>query len=212
MTIRKHTPWGSDGTLPGSGVVVSSDREAARVVSRARAAGVEPPMLGLVGGDLCATLGGPGDPDRLFRGGARRYPVDLGIAVADGVEYVFVAHAVVRRPFWRGRIVVAMNAQYLGDWDLAPKGHPNNGRLYLSDASLSWSDKFAARKRAPTGTHIPHPGIEVRRVGERALAFDPPGRLFLDGVAIGTVRNLQLGVEPDALTIVVGGAGGGGPL
>ncbi len=207
MTIRKHTAWGSDGVLPADGVVIRSDREGAEVVARARAAGLEPPVLGLVGGDLCATLGAPSDPERLYRAGARRYPIDLGVAIADGVEHLFLAHVLVRRPFWRGRIVAAMNAQYLDRWDLAPKGHPNDGRLDISDASLSWSDKLAARKRAPTGTHVPHPGIEVRRTGERTCDFDPPARLFIDGVPTGTVEHLELRVEPDALTIVVGGAG-----
>lgn len=209
MTIRKHTSWGTPGTLEPSGVVIHTDREGSLAVTRARSEGTEPPTLGLVGGDLCATLGGPDDETRLRSVGARRYPLDLGIAVADGVEHVFIAHAVVRRPFWRGRIVAAMNAQYLGGWDLAPKSHPNDGRLDISDATLSWSDKLAARKRAPTGTHLPHPGIEVRRTAARDYDFEPPGRLFVDGVAVGVVRHLELRVEPDALTMVVGGAGHG---
>lgn len=205
MTIRKHAPWGRDGILEDTGQVIHHDHQGAQVVAAARAAGVEPPTLGLVGGDLCATLGGPDDPARLYRAGARRYPVDLGIAVADGVEHLFLAHVLVRRRFWRGRIVAAMNAQYFAGWDLAPKSHPNDGRLDISDATLSWSDKFAARKRAPTGTHLPHPGIEVRRTAGRSYEFDPPARLFVDGVDRGRVEQLEVRVEPDALTIVVGG-------
>lgn len=207
MTIRKHASWGSEGTLADTGIAIRTDREGSDAVTRARAAGDEPPELGLLGGDLCATLGGPADEDALHRRGARRYPLDLGIAVADGVEHLFIAHVVVRRPWWRGRIVCAMNAQYLGRWDIAPRSHPNDGRLDICDATLSWSDKFAARKRAPTGTHLPHPGIEVRRTAEHHLDFDPPGRLHVDGVDRGTVRHLEVRVEADALRVVVGGAG-----
>lgn len=203
MTIRKHQPWGEPGVLAANGVVVSSDVEASRAVAAARAAGIEPPELGLLGGDLCATMSGTGSEAHLYGPEARRYPVDLGIAVADGVEHVFVAHVLVRRPLWRGRILAAMNAQFLGPWDLGPKSHPNDGLLDVSDARLGFAEKLAARRRAPSGTHVPHPRIEVRRTRARAYRFEPGARLFVDGVAVGGVTELELRVEPDALTVVI---------
>lgn len=160
-------------------------------------------MLGLLGGDLCTTLGGSGSEANLRSAAARRYPVDLGVAIADGVEHVFVAHVIVRRRAWRGRIVAAMNAQWLGSWDLGPKSHPNDGLLDISDATLGWSDKLTARKRVATGTHVPHPGITVRRTREAVLDFEPAGTLYVDGVSAGRVRHLELRVEPDAFSVVI---------
>ena len=51
--------------MPVDGVVVRSDGEARAVVEAARRAGEPVPALGLLGGDLCRTLGGKGDEARL---------------------------------------------------------------------------------------------------------------------------------------------------
>lgn len=203
MTIRKGHPWGEPGTLGSTGVVVHSDAEASAAVTHARRVGAAPPTLGLVGGDLCATLGGAGDVGHLHGDGARRYPIDLGVALIDGVEHCFVAHVIVRQRFWRGRIVAAMNAQWLGKWDLGPKSHPNDGLLDISDAHLGLADKVEAYRRVRTGTHVPHPAIEVVRTRERHLSFARPGRAYVDGVPVGSVKELELSLEPDALTIVI---------
>lgn len=203
MTIRKGVPWGEPGILESTGVVVHSDAEASAAVSQARLLGLPLPTLGLLGGDLCATLGGGSDAGHLRGNGARRYPIDLGVALIDGVEHCFVAHLIVRQRFWRGRIVAAMNAQWLGGWDLGPRSHPNDGLLDISDARLGLADKLAAHRRVRTGTHVPHPAIEVVRTRERHLNFARGGRAFVDGVAVGSVTDLELSVEADALTIVI---------
>ena len=65
MTIERGQPWGEAGPLPPDGVLVRSDAEARAVVERARRAGEPPPPLGLLGGDLCRTLGGTGDERRV---------------------------------------------------------------------------------------------------------------------------------------------------
>lgn len=203
MTIRKHQIWGESGTLDPDGVVVHGDAEAAAVLDEARHAGQTLPMLGLLGGDLCRTMGGSGSAARLQGPDARRYPVDLGVAVADGVEHLFVAHVLVRRPLWRGRVLAAMNAQFIGSWDLGPRSHPNDGRLDVTDASLNLSDKFAARRRLPSGTHVPHPDITVRRIAQATYTFEPAAQLHVDGVRRGRVEHLELRVEPDAFTVVI---------
>jgi hypothetical protein len=203
VTIRKRRPWGESGVLVESGVVIHRDAEASHALAEARTAGEPLPMLGLLGGDLCATLGGTGSEANLYSPAARRYPVDLGVATADGVEHVFVAHVIVRRRAWRGRVVAAMNAQWFGTWDLGPKSHPNDGLLDTTDASLGWSDKFAARRRLATGTHVPHPRIVVRRAARATFDFEPAGLLFVDGELVGRVQHLELGVEPDAFTVVI---------
>jgi hypothetical protein len=203
VTIRKGQPWGEDGPLADDGVVVRSDAEAAATVAATRAAGRPAPMLGLLGGDLYRTLGGRSDAARLRSADARRYPIDLGIAVVDGVEHCFVAHVIAHRRGWRGRAIAAMNAQWLGTWDLGPKSHPNDGLLDVSDGRMGLADRLAARRRLPTGTHLPHPTISVRRTASIELELETPTPVFVDGVALGPARHLVLHLEPDALTVVV---------
>ena len=48
---------------------------------------------------------------------------------------------------------------------------------------------------------MPHPSIATRRVTGTAWAFEPPRRLWLDGVDVGTVRSLGVTVEADGATI-----------
>jgi len=204
MTIRKGEAWGTTGApLPAHGVVVRSDREARAVVTAARRAGEPIPPLGLLGGDLCRTLGGSGEEARLRSSAATTMPVDLGAVLLDGRLHWFVAHLVARRGWWRGRILVAMNAQFLGHWDVAPRGHPNDGRLDVLDADLPVGQRLLARRRLALGTHVPHPGIHEHHVDALQVDFARPEPVRLDGVEVGSARSLSIRVEPDALVCVV---------
>jgi len=205
MGVRKGEEWGARGGLPAGGVVVRSDAEARAVVEAARRAGAPVPPLGLLGGDLCRTLGGQGDEARLRSPDAARLPVDLGEVLLDGRLHWFVAHLVARRSWARGRIVAAMNAEFVGSWDVAPRAHPGDGLLDVVDvdAGLGWRDRLAARRRLPHGTHLPHPRIRVRRTAAWQAELDPPLRLWLDGQPMGAVDRLSVRVEPGALTVVV---------
>lgn len=204
MPIAKGEAWGTPGALPPHGVVVRSDAEARAVVSAARRAGEPIPPLGLLGGDLCKTLGGTGDESRLRSSSAVQLPVDLGAVLVDGRLHWFVAHLVARRGWWRGRVVAAMNAQYLGAWDVAPRGHPNDGRLDVLDADLPFDERLQARSRLKTGTHVPHPRIEERHVSALQIDLERPTPVWLDGVLLdGDARDLALRIEPDALICVI---------
>ena len=184
--------------------MVHSDAEARAVVERSRRAGEEPPPLGLLGGDLCRTLGGRGDEGRLRSDEATRAVVDLGSVLVDGRQYWFVAHLVARRSWWRGPVVAAMNAQWLGSWDVAPRSHPNDGRLDVVTADLSLRDRTKAWRRLPQGTHVPHPDIVERRVAASQIDLPPRTAVWLDGERAATgARALSVRIEPDALTVVV---------
>ena len=203
MTISKGSPYGEPGALPSDGVVVASDAEAAAVVTRARRGGHPVPVLGLAGGDLCRTLGGSGDTGRLGTAEATTFPVDLGCVLVDGHLHYFVAHLAAHRPRWYGRFAVAMNAEWLGDLDLGPRSHPGDGLLDLTEGELGLRDRLTARRRARTGTHLPHPSLRTRRSAKLELSFPGGVPVFLDGVPVGTATEVMVHVEPDALTVVV---------
>jgi hypothetical protein len=204
MVVERGRAWGSAGPLPADGVTVRSDAEARAVVERCRRAAEPVPPLGLLGGDLCRTVGGRGDEARLRSPEATRLPVDLGAVLVDGRLHWFVAHLIARRGWWSGRIVAVMNAEYLGRWDVAPRSHPNDGRLDTLDADLPFGDRLKARRRLATGSHVPHPGIRERRVDAAQFEFGEPMTIWLDGVPIeGAGSKLSVRVERDALTCVV---------
>lgn len=203
MTVEKGVDWGGTGPVPDDLLVVRTDAEARAAVVAARTAGRPLPVLGLLGGDLARTLGGRGgDPARLRATGTLA-TVDLGVAVLDGETHPFVAHLVARRSWSRGRVVAVMGAQFLGTWDVAPRAHPGDGRLDVLDGDLGLGDRWKARARLPAGTHVPHPGIEQRRVARWETTFARPTPVRLDGEVVGSVRRLAVAVEPDVLRVVV---------
>jgi hypothetical protein len=195
MTIEKGQPWGAPGALPPDGIVVASDKEARAVVEAARRSREPLPTLGLKGGDLCRTLGGPGQL-------ATEFTVDVGAVLIDGRLHWFVAHLIARSPFW-ARVVVAMNAQWRGPWNLAPRGHPNDGLLDVFEAALGVADRLKVRARLASGTHLPHPGITQRRVAAAQFEFRRPTSVELDGELVAQARTLSVRLEPDALKVVV---------
>ena len=202
MPIRKGEPWGEPGVLPADGIIVRSDAEARQVVTTARRTGEPIPPLGLLGGDLCKAVGGTGDEARLREGGTV-LPIDLGAVLVDGRLHWFVAHLVARRGWWRGRVVAAMNAQHLGAWDVAPRGHPNDGKLDVLDADLPLGERWKARSRLRTGAHVPHPGITERHVAALQVDLADGMQVWLDGEPLGAARSLAIRIEPDALVCVV---------
>lgn len=203
MTIRKGAQWGSFGPLGKDGVIVATDAEARAVVEEAKRAGRPVPPLGLSGGDLCKTLGGTGNIERLHTSEATTCSVDLGSVLIDGRIHWFVAHLIARRSWWKGRVVAIMNAQWLGDLDLGPRAHPGDGLLDVSDGNMPISDRFEARRRARTGSHLPHPQIRTTRTPAIQLEFDPPLTIRLDNVPLGRAKTISVRVEPDALTVVI---------
>jgi len=203
VTIEKHQLWGAPGPLPADGVEVRSDREARTVLEQARRVGSPLPTVGLLGGDLCRTVGGRGDASRLRSAEAMTLPTDLGSVLVDGRHHWFVAHLVVRRSWWQGRVVAVMNAEWIGCWDVAPKAHPNDGLLDVLDGDLSIDDRLKARRRLPTGTHVPHPGIAQSRVAALQVELDRPTPVWLDGERVAVARTLSIRVERNAFRTVV---------
>jgi YegS C-terminal NAD kinase beta sandwich-like domain len=203
MSVEKGRDWGSVGALPEDGVLVRTDAEARAVVTAARRANQEIPPLGLLGGDLRRTVGGRGDEAHLRSDAATRLTVDLGSVLVDGRLQWFVAHLVVRRGWLRGPIFGAFNAQWLGPWDVAPRAHPGDGQLEVVEVTMATGDRLKARRRLPLGTHVPHPGIRIRR--DDAIQHDVPKghSVWLDGERLGPAKALSIRVEPDELRIVV---------
>jgi hypothetical protein len=105
--------------------------------------------------------------------------------------------------WWRGPVLMVMNAQFLGDWHVVSRGHPNDGRA----ESVEWGSEFGlrqrweARRRLPTGGHVPHPSIETRSFRARSWTFDRALDIRIDGRPCGRARSLQIVVEPDAAVV-----------
>jgi hypothetical protein len=207
VPIAKGQSWGTPGPLPDGAVLVRSDAEAREVLEDARRRRRPFPPLGLLAGDLCRTLGGgAGGPaaaeERLGAGEGVRFSVDVGEALLDGRLRLFVAHLVARNRLWT-RAFVAMNAQWLGSWNLGPRAHPGDGLLDTYEARLPAGQLLAVRSRLHHGAHLPHPAIRERRSAGVQVQLERRLPVRLDGRVEGTAENVAVRVQPDALVVAV---------
>jgi hypothetical protein len=196
--------FGEEGDIPPDAAIAGSDAAAGRIVAEAYRAGRPVPPVVLAGGDLARTLGmveGRHASSTPVAGTGARFEVDVGAALVEGRLGWFVAHLVARRSWWRGRLLVAANASFMGRWNAAPRSHPADGRLDVFDASPPLSVRLAARRRLPSGTHVPHPDITQRRIAAAQYEFAPNLDVYLDGERLARARTLSLRVEPGALEV-----------
>ena len=181
---------------------MSTDADVAAAVALQRTEQPGPPIF-VAGGDLARTLGaGPPDPVQV-----NELPIDLAEVRLDGAEFAIpaCAHVVMRSPWWRGgwlrgSIVLVMNAEFLGRWDVAPRGHPNDGRVEVVAAGteLSVRQRLAAWRRLPNATHVPHPAISSRSVKQDRWTFPRPVAVRVDGRAVGRATSVEVDVIADA--------------
>lgn len=153
----------------------------------------------LTGGDVLSSLGGPSVGPLV-----NRFAIDVLRIRADDDELVALAHVVARGlTWWRGPVTAVFNVDRLGRWDAAPRAHPGDGRFDVVevDAAMSLRARWQARRRLPSGTHVPHPLIDTSQQTTASWTFEPERRLWLDGIARAPVHELEVTIEPAAAIV-----------
>ena len=202
MTIRKGETWGEPAVCPSDLRVVSTDRELRDWVIWHRTRSQPIRDLGVAGGDLARTCGGAtgGHPS------AAKVTVDaMRVTLDDGAPTWGVAHVVARRHWWRDELAMVMNAEFYGPYDVAPRSHPNDGKIDVLrvEAAMGWRERLQARRRARTGNHLPHRHLSLRSVREIDLHFERPMVVWIDGVRCGPASRLTVNAEADAFVAYV---------
>ena len=204
MAIKNGQEWGSDKVTPDDLVVVATDAELAQAISDGHR------DFTLAGGDMWRTIGAKTQrpiPGEL----AKCLPVDVidvQCELFDGTKLskCAAAHVVLRRPsirggWLRGPVTVIANSQFLGYWDVAPRGHPNDGRVEITqvDEAMGLRQRLTARARLSTGSHLPHPLIQTKSVKNFVWEYEgrSPQVVWIDRQLIGRVRSLSIEVCND---------------
>ncbi len=205
MVIERAAEWGHAGSRPNDIPVAEGDAELAAFVSELRALDPSsPPALSVASGDLLHTLGRTPEDAVVSRVEHWWYPLDLGWVQTDrGEEIPFVAHVVAHQWGWRGEAAVVMNAGWYRGLYLGPRAHPNDGLLDVTVGRLPLRQRIEARRRASTGTHLPHPMLRTERVPRWEHRFDRPTRVYADGENIGVTRSLIVRIQTDAYWAVL---------
>ena len=202
MTIRKGEDWGAEGPLPPGVEICADDASVHDALNRAH----PPTCIGLLTGDLARTVAASGRVDRFVEDGqVLLLPVDVGVVEHDAGTHRFVSHVVVRRSWLVGTVLVISNAQFIDNWDVAPRSHPNDGWLDITEVlpSMPVRQRLRARGLLPTAGHLPHPSIRTRRVREGSWEFRRELDVWVDGVKVGRTRSVRVRCEPDALTVCI---------
>ena len=196
MTIRKGEQWGTRAVRPSGLAVARTDAELAALVDADR--GEE---YGIAGGDLFRSLGSPPPREE-----GQRLPIDAVRVGLDGGEPILaVAHVVARRHWLTGPVVIVANCGYVRGFDAAPRAHPNDGRLDVIevDPSMPIRQRLQARRRARSGSHLPHPQLRSRTVDAIEWEWAAPMRVEVDGIERGRCTRLAVEVLPDHFAIHV---------
>lgn len=207
MTIRKFSDWGRVITRPEVIESCDTDADMAKIAFRYQSNFPDAPHFHLTRGSLAISLGGSRG---LSESNVRELPIDL-LRVAyipkDDIEQASVAvnSVVMRHRFWRGQIVAITNGGYVGQREIAPRAHPNDGVFDVVEveANMSGRQRLNAWRRLPTGTHIPHPLIHQRQGRSETWRFTSPIGLYLDEEFVGRVTQVEVTIAPDALKLVI---------
>lgn len=204
MTIERGAPWGRRVPRPDGLVTVGGDAALAAALTVPHHAPVT-----VRRGDMARSLGVAGADLPATSDMINELPIDLlQVRLDGGTSLTAVAHVVARSPWtrgqwWRGPILAVMNAEFIGDWDVAPRGHPNDGRVetFAVDPAMSVRQRMSARRRLRTATHVPHPQITVRSVRSATWTFPDPLEVAVDGRHVGRARTIEVTVVPDAAVV-----------
>jgi hypothetical protein len=193
VTIGKGQPWGVPASPPAGVRSAASDAELAGFVA-ADAHGA----YAVRAGDLHRSVGAPGGRDDVYR-----LPVDALRVTSDVGERLAVSHVVARNGWWSGPIVAVTNTGYVGQWNIAPRAHPNDGRMDVVEVSRTMGvrQRWLARSRLRHGTHVPHPDVQTRTAETVEWEFDEALGLYVDGVHLGRTSRLAVTISPDHFAI-----------
>jgi hypothetical protein len=104
----------------------------------------------------------------------------------------------------RATTVVVANGQFLRGRDLVPRGHPGDSWAEVQVYALGRRARRGMRRRLPTGTHVPHPGVRSGRA--RRVEVEVAGRRLpveVDGRPHGRTGRFVVTLVPAAIRLLV---------
>lgn len=213
MTIEKGKEWGHRGQCPDKVLLTHSDADLI-----AQWLGDPSAVFMMISGDLHTSLGRPMWKEintSVDSHEVQFLPVDILRVVVSKNDQANTAKTVemyalssVQIGSWlsRGRFVCVSNCGFVGDYNIAPRAHPNDGEMDVVTVSshIDWRQRLQARSRARLGNHIPHPAIAMERgVSHSWTKESPRERLLVDGIEVKRWSAVQVSVIADACTVVV---------
>ena len=206
MTIRKNENWGSTVARPKNLAICKSDADASQLVTECHVQKRAFPAIAISKSNLARALGSSG---------AKTNAPTMQVTPFDLIEITFVdssnkgqtvlalGYGLLRKSWWRGEIMATMNTSFIGDWDCAPRSHPNDGKfdLVTVNAEMNLTQRLIASRRLRLATHLPHPQISVKQLTSfDADCFSKPD-LYVDGHRFSGIKHCKFRLVADAITL-----------
>ena len=206
MTIRKNEDWGSTVARPENLVICETDAAASHLATYYYLRHKPIPAIAITRSNLSRALGTKGaDTDSQKMQATPFDLIEVTFVDASTVEQIVLAlgYGLLRKSWWRGGIFAAMNTSFVGDWDCAPRSHPNDGKfdLLTVNSEMKPSQRLIASRRLRLGTHLPHPQISVKQITSFEADCSTEPNLYVDNRKFACVNHCKFRLLPDALTL-----------
>ena len=206
MTISKHLEWGRDILKPEDLVICQDDAAASRLLTGLISESKQLPVIAIKSSKLARALGTNGA--QLESKSMRALPFDLikinfTNSSNEKVMVIAIGYALLRNSCWRGEITAVLNTSFIGEWDCAPRSHPNDGKfdVVTVGSQMRPMQRLIASRRLRLGTHLPHPKISTHQATNLELSSSALPNLFVDGQRFAKVSQISFTLLPDAVTL-----------
>ena len=206
MTISKHLEWGRDILKPEDLVICQDDAAASRLLTGLISESKHLPIIAIKGSKLARALGTNGA--QLESKNMRALPFDLiqidfTNSSNEKIMVIAIGYALLRNSWWRGEITAVLNTSFIGEWDCAPRSHPNDGKFDVVSvgSQMRPMQRLIASRRLRLGTHLPHPKISTHQATNLELSSSALPNLFVDGQRFAKVSQISFTLLPDAVTL-----------
>jgi hypothetical protein len=198
--IKRGEEWGVPTTCTPSDISVSGDQGLAVSSTDCR--------LIVHGGDIAHSLGDPQQP--VVGDNCTEVPIDalrVLITLRNGSTHSSIAASHVMIGEWlRGRLICVSNGGFIGNKNVSPRAHPNDGFFDVMslDSSMGMQQRLRARHKSILGTHTPHPLVVTSRA--RSTEFSSVSRseaLRIDGRRIRSWSKVEIEIVPDYWRLLV---------
>ena len=206
MTIRKNEDWGVTVTRPENLVICETDAAASQLATNYFLQQKPIPAIAITRSNLSRALGTTGADIDSQNMQATTFDL-IEITFADdsktGQRVLALGYGVLRKSWWSGEIVAAMNTSFIGDWDCAPRSHPNDGKfdLLTVKSEMKPTQRLIASRRLRLGTHLPHPQISVKQLTSFEADCSTKPNLYVDDRKFMSVNQCKFRLLPDAITL-----------
>ena len=206
MTIRKNENWGATAARPENLVICETDEAASQLATDFYLQQKSIPPIAITRSNLSRALGTKGADAKSQNMQATPFDlIEVTFVDASKTQQKVLAlgYGLLRKSWWRGDIVAAMNTSFIGDWDCAPRSHPNDGKFDLLAVSseMKSTQRLIASRRLKFGTHLPHPQISVKQLTSFDADCSVKPNLYVDNRRFISVNQCKFRLLPDALTL-----------